>query len=138
MAVISWKEIYETGIVTLDNEHRGLVQKINQLYEAVRDKRGEEVLGEILTALVAYTVDHFQHEEKLMAEYHFPGLEDHQKIHQELIATVEELKERATSDTEDLAKELLTFLRAWVLEHILKVDKEYGAFLESRGGRFIE
>lgn len=138
MAVISWKEIYETGIVTLDNEHRGLVQKINQLYEAVRDKRGEEVLGEILTALVAYTVDHFQHEEKLMAEYHFPGLEDHQKIHQELIAAVEELKQRATSDTEDLAKELLTFLRAWVLEHILKVDKEYGAFLESRGGRFIE
>ena len=138
MAVISWKEIYETGIVTLDNEHRGLIQEINRLYEAVRDKRGEEVLGEILTALVAYTVDHFQHEEKLLAEYHYPGLEEHQKIHQELIATVEELKQRAISGTEDLAKELLTFLRAWVLEHILKVDKEYGAFLESRGGRFIE
>ena len=138
MAVIGWKEIYETGIVTLDNEHRGLIQEINRLYEAVRDKRGEEVLGEILNTLVDYTVDHFQHEEKLMAEYQFPGLEEHQKIHQELIATVGELKERATSGTEDLAKELLTFLRVWVLEHILKVDKEYGAFLESRGGRFIE
>ncbi|MEA3362841.1 MAG: bacteriohemerythrin [Thermodesulfobacteriota bacterium] len=138
MAVISWKEIYETGIVTLDNEHRGLIQEINRLYEAVRDKRGEEILGEVLTALVAYTVDHFQHEEKLMAEYHYPGLEEHQKIHQELIATVEELKQRATSGTEELATELLTFLRTWVLEHILKVDKEYGAFLESRGGRFIE
>ncbi|MCF6265302.1 MAG: bacteriohemerythrin [Desulfuromusa sp.] len=138
MAVISWKEIYATGIVALDEEHRGLIQEINRLYEAVRDKRGEDVTEGILTALVAYTVDHFQHEEKLMAEYHFPGLEEHQKIHQELIATVEELKERATSGTEDLARELLIFLRTWLLEHILKVDKEYGAFLESRGGRFIE
>ncbi|MEA3543645.1 MAG: bacteriohemerythrin [Thermodesulfobacteriota bacterium] len=138
MAVIGWKEIYETGIVALDNEHRGLIQEINRLYEAVRDKRGEEVLGGILTVLEKYTVDHFQHEEKLMAEYHFSGLAEHQKIHQELIDEIQLFKQRATSGTEELARELLTFLRVWVLEHILKVDKQYGAFLESRGGRFIE
>ncbi len=138
MAVIAWKSIYETGIVALDNEHRGLIEEINRLYEAVRDKHGETVLADILTMLEKYTVDHFQHEEKLMAEYHYPGLDEHRKIHQELIANIGELKERASSGTEDLAKELLTFLRGWVLEHILKVDKEYGAFLESRGGRFIE
>ncbi len=85
MAVIAWKEIYETGIIALDNEHRALVAEVNRLYEAIRDKRGEEVLGDILTMLESYTVDHFQHEEKLMAEYHFPGLEEHQKVHQELI-----------------------------------------------------
>jgi hemerythrin len=85
VAVIAWKEIYETGIIALDNEHRALVAEVNRLYEAIRDKRGEEVLGDILTMLESYTVDHFQHEEKLMAEYHFPGLEEHQKVHQELI-----------------------------------------------------
>lgn len=138
MAVIGWKSIYETGIVALDNEHRGLIQEINRLYEAVRDKRGEAVLVDILTMLEKYTVDHFQHEEKLMEEYHYAGLAEHKKIHQELIDEIQEFKKKNTSGTEDLAKELLTFLRGWVLEHILKVDKEYGAFLESRGGRFIE
>ncbi|MDA3904415.1 MAG: bacteriohemerythrin [Desulfuromusa sp.] len=138
MAVIAWKSIYETGIVALDNEHRGLVQEINRLYEAVRDKRGEAVLADILAMLEKYTVDHFQHEEKLLEEYHFSGLAEHQKIHQELIDEIQEFKKRVTSGTEDLARELLTFLRGWLLEHILKVDKEYGAFLESRGGRFIE
>lgn len=71
-SVLARWEPYETGIVALDNEHRRLVEGVNQLYEAVRDKRGEEVLGEILTMLETYTIDHFQHEEKLMAEYHFP------------------------------------------------------------------
>ncbi len=138
MAVIEWKSVYETGIVALDNEHRGLIQEINRLYEAVRDKKGEAVLGDILVMLEGYTVDHFQHEERLMAEYHYPGLADHQKIHHELIDRIQELKGKENFGTEDLAKELLTFLRGWVLEHILKIDKEYGAFLESRGGRFIE
>ncbi|MCW9049160.1 MAG: bacteriohemerythrin [Deltaproteobacteria bacterium] len=137
MAVIAWKKIYETGIVALDNEHRALVAEVNRLYEAIRDKRGEEVLGDILTMLESYTVEHFQHEEKLMAEYQFPELEEHQRIHQELIDAVQELKQRVTSGREELAREFLKFLRVWVLEHILNVDKKYGAFLESRGGRFI-
>ena len=138
MAVIAWKEIYETGIVALDNEHRKLVEGINQLYEAVRDKRGEEVLEEVLAMLESYTVDHFQHEEKLMAEYHFSGLEEHQKIHQGLIDSLQEIKTSTTAVTEELARELLNFLRVWLLEHILEVDKKYGSFLESRGGRFID
>jgi hemerythrin len=137
MAVISWKEIYATGIISLDNEHQQLISEINRLYEAVRDKRGESILNDILKMLESYTVDHFQHEEKLMEEYDYPGLEEHIKVHQELIAAVQNLKSRAEFGTEKLAQELLKFLRVWVLEHILDVDKKYGSFLETRGGRFI-
>ena len=138
MAIISWKAVYETGIVSLDNEHRKLIEEINRLYEAVRDKRGAEVLGDILQMLEKYTVDHFEHEEKLIAEYDYPGLEEHKKVHRDLIQAVQELKEKSTSGTEDLARQLLKFLRFWVLEHIVEVDKKYGKFLEARAGRFIE
>ena len=44
MAVIACKAIYETNIVALDNEHRKLIVEINRLYEAIREKRGAEVL----------------------------------------------------------------------------------------------
>jgi hemerythrin len=138
MAVIAWKAVYETGIVALDKEHQSLIAEINRLYEALRDKRGEEVLGDILSMLEGYTVDHFQHEEKLMAEYNFPGLAEHQRTHQALIQAVQEIKERAISGGEDLAQALFKFLRAWVLEHIVEVDKKYGPYLEARGGRFIK
>lgn len=137
MAIITWKKIYETGIVALDNEHQGLVSQINKLYEAIRDKQDDEVLEETLAMLESYTVHHFQHEEKLMAEYQYPGLEEHQRVHQELIDSVQDLIQRSTTAENELARDLLKFLRVWVLEHIVNVDKQYGAFLESRGGRFI-
>ena len=138
MAVIAWKAIYETNIIALDNEHRELITEINRLYEALRDKRGEEVLGDVLCMLEKYTVDHFEHEERLMAEYGYSGLEEHKKIHRYLIHSVGELKEKASSGTEDLARQLLKFLRYWLLEHIVEVDKQYGDYLVARGGRFIE
>ena len=138
MAVIGWKEIYATGIVALDNEHRGLIAEINRLYEAIRDKHGERIIGEILDSLTTYTVEHFAHEEKLMAEYHFSGLEEHREIHQALIVKVKEFRRRADAGEAGVAQDLLKFLRLWLLEHILEVDKQYGAFLESRAGRFIE
>ena len=137
MPVIAWKAVYETGIVALDKEHQGLIEQVNKLYEAVRDKRGDQVLGEILAMLENYTEVHFKHEEKLMAEYSFPGLAEHQQIHQQLRDAIQQLKAKQPSGTQDLARELLQFLRVWVLEHIVEVDKKYGAYLESRGGRFV-
>jgi hemerythrin len=137
MPVITWKAVYETGIVALDNEHRQLIAQVNRLYEALRDKRSDEVLGDILAVLELYTVDHFSHEEKLMAAYNFPELEEHRRHHGELIEAVAELKNGATDDTGSLAAALLKLLRHWVLDHIVEVDKKYGAYLESRAGRFV-
>ncbi len=136
MATISWKPVYETGIVALDNEHRRLIEAVNQLFEAIRDKRSDEVLDEVLAMLEDYTIHHFQHEEKLMEEYNFLGLPKHKKLHQELIASLEKIKAEPV-DKVKMATNLLTFLRSWVLNHIVEVDKKYGSYLESRGGKFI-
>jgi len=137
MPLIAWKEVYQTGIVVLDKEHQGLVEQINRLGEAIREKRGEDLLGDILQALADYTESHFEHEERLMQDYGFPGLPEHRQKHQELRDTVQAMKARSEGATEGLARELYKFLRGWLLEHIVEVDKQYGAYLESRGGRFI-
>ena len=137
MPIITWKEVYETGIAALDNEHRKLVEQINRLGEVIRDKRNEEVVGEILAVLLDYTENHFQHEERLLQEYGFPGLAEHQEIHQALRNRVEEMKDQYADGHADLTKELYKFLRSWLLGHIVDVDKNYGAYLESRAGRFV-
>ena len=137
MPLIEWKDIYETGIVALDKEHQQLVAQIDRLSEAIRQKRGDEVLAEILAALEEYAEKHFQHEEELMQQYGFPGFDEHRQVHQQLRDSVQELKSRSASGTAGLAQDLYKFLRNWLLEHIVEVDKKYGAYLESRGGRFI-
>ena len=138
MGVIEWKEVYATGILVLDNEHQGLIREINRLYLALRDKQGDDILDDVLLMLETYTREHFQHEEALMEEYHYPGLTEHKQLHAELVSAVQELKQRAALGKEGMAQELFHFLRTWLLEHILGVDKRYGPYLESRGGRFIE
>jgi len=47
------------------------------------------------------------------------------------------MKQKHAAGTEGLAQELYKFLRGWLIGHIVEVDKQYGAFLESRGGRFV-
>lgn len=138
MAIIKWKQVYETGIVAMDKEHQGLVQQINVLFEAVRDKRGREVYVDVVAMLDTYVLEHFGHEEKLMQEYQFPGFAAHQQEHQNLIAAVLKLQADHAVMDERAARELLNFLRTWLLEHIVKADKKYGSFIESRGGRFVE
>ena len=136
MSLIRWKTVYETGIVALDDEHRELVAQINRLNEMIRQKQGG-ALSEIFAVLANYTENHFQHEERLMEQYGFPGLVEHQAVHQELRDRVEEMQSRTDLTDAELAKELYRFLRAWLLEHIVEVDKKYGVYLESRAGRFI-
>ena len=138
MAIIKWKQVYETGIVALDKEHQALVEQINALFEAVRAKRGAEVYADVVAMLETYVREHFAHEERLMQEYQFPGLAEHQQVHQNLVAAVQKLTVDHAVMDECAAHELLNFLRTWILEHIVKVDKKYGVFIESRGGRFVD
>jgi hypothetical protein len=36
------------------------------------------------------------------------------------------------------AKDVMGFLRAWLLKHIVEYDLQYGPYIESRAGRFVE
>lgn len=137
MGLIAWKAVYETGIVTFDTEHRELVAQINRLNDLLRKKQGDVALNEIFAVLENYTEHHFRHEERVMEQYGFPGLAEHQAAHQELRDRVAEMRARNDLDPGELAKELYRLLRVWLLEHIVEMDKKYGVYLESRAGRFV-
>ncbi len=59
MSFIRWRDSYNTGIVQFDLEHHKIVELIDVMYSAVRDKSGKEVAEKACTELVAYTVYHF-------------------------------------------------------------------------------
>ncbi len=138
MVGIEWKASYETRIESLDNEHRGLVDQINRLFQAILNKEVEEQLLPIFDELVTYTKQHFQHEEALLAEYNYPELESQQVEHKQLTQQVLDYRQKLEGGTAVSAQEVMGFLRKWLLEHIVKHDMKYGSYLESRGGRFID
>lgn len=132
MTLIKWREGYATHVAQFDDEHKRLVTLINDLAEAIRDKRGEEVLQHIFNELAAYVQTHFAHEEEEMARFGYPGLGEQQESHAKLKARVHELQERFARGDKQVIQELYELLRFWLIDHILEVDQKYGEFFQGK------
>jgi len=70
MAFLNWSESYSTGIATIDLQHKKIVSFLNELYEAMQNGQGKDVVGKVLADLVIYTKTHFAAEERLMGPAH--------------------------------------------------------------------
>ena len=89
MAFINWSEEFITGIQSIDDQHRHLVDLANKFEEASRRGKGSRIMSEILNDLVGYTQEHFAHEEKIMQDCGFPGLKKHTARHRQLLQKIE-------------------------------------------------
>ncbi|MCW8962845.1 MAG: bacteriohemerythrin, partial [Gammaproteobacteria bacterium] len=83
-----WKDEYSVGIDSIDQQHRKLLNLINQLQTAVNYSTGESFEQEALDELVDYTKTHFSYEEGLLEKYEYPGYEPHKAQHIEMINKV--------------------------------------------------
>lgn len=129
MTVIRWRDSYNTGVAQFDREHHKLVELIDVMYGAVRDKSGKEVVAKACAELIDYTVYHFDNEELAMAAVHYPGLDEHKTEHKRLKQEAEAFLERINSSFPDGATELYHFLRDWLVNHIQDCDKKYSSSL---------
>ena len=124
---------YHTGIEQIDREHEKLFAIINDIYKLVEedysDERYDDVL-ELLDRLEEYTQTHFQHEEEIMEQNHFPELDIQRNAHTSFI---ERLSDRDMGEGMENPKEflenLLDFLCAWLGNHIMKHDKKIGDYV---------
>ncbi|HON01092.1 MAG TPA: hemerythrin domain-containing protein, partial [Acidobacteriota bacterium] len=59
MPLIQWENRFSVGIRKLDQQHKGLVGMINELHDAMKAGKGQEVISEIVQRLAAYARNHF-------------------------------------------------------------------------------
>jgi hemerythrin len=136
MALLTWdSNQYSVGVSSIDSQHSVLFGLINDLYEAMRKGEGQKITGALLRKLVNYTQTHFTAEEKMMAAADYPGLAGHQAKHRDLIKQVEDFVVRFERGEIGLNLDLMSFLRDWLTNHIQKVDREYGPWLNEHGLR---
>lgn len=124
---------YLTGIEIIDNEHRQLFSLVNEVYALVNDEfifdKYDEIMR-ILTELKNYTEMHFQDEEEYMEQIKYPELEAQRRAHNAFIEKLvninfEEL-ENLDNNQQEYLQDILDFLAKWLVNHILKMDKEIG------------
>jgi hemerythrin len=128
-----WLPAYNVGIATIDEQHQQLVALINQLHEALLNRRSKEVMGQILAQLTDYTEVHFVFEEGLMARYDFPGYHSHKQAHDEMRDKVLALAADHGAGRVVMSLTVMEFLREWLSRHILGTDQLYRDFLRQEG-----
>lgn len=125
-----WKTNYEIGIAGIDQQHRHLVGIINELSDAMIVQKGHKTVPLILDKLVDYIQLHFTTEEEIMRRESYPALDKQCQEHLEMTGEVLEFKKNYSKNHEVSSSEVLGFLCAWLKNHILVSDMEFGRFLK--------
>jgi hemerythrin len=129
MAFINWQREYEVGYAKVDDQHKELVRIINSLAEAMGAGQGQEQVGQVLHALSEYTSYHFAMEEGLMKSHDYPDYPAHRKIHESLLASVQDLVTRFDAGKPVLTVAVMNFLQDWLIDHIQREDAKLVGFL---------
>ncbi len=133
MISIEWDGSIAIGIASIDQDHKKLVDLLNELFAAGFAAMGPEMIDKILADLLDYTKYHFEREEALLAEVKYSKLDGHKAEHQNMIRRLQQIiREREQKGaTHDLSNDTLKFLSHWLTDHIKAEDKEFGAILRA-------
>ncbi len=132
---LEWDPSFATGVERYDNAHKVLFKMVNDLHDAMQQKRSKEAIGQILNGLAEYTVNHFSDEERSFSQTNYPEEAQHKQLHKKLVDQVVELMGKFNSGETLLTQDVITFLQDWLINHIKGVDKRYGPHLTKNGIR---
>jgi hemerythrin len=123
MSYWNWDKSYELGINIIDKQHQRIVQYINDLHDVLKT-RDREKIAITIASIVDYTTSHFAYEELLMEKANYRLIEEHKKIHESFIKTVEKYQ-TSFREGRDIAGQLMAELQIWLTYHILNEDRAY-------------
>ena len=128
---IRWSEDLSVGVPALDQDHRRLIELLNEILHAVAAGAGRAVLAKLVGDLVEGTRGHFEREERLLREMGFPDIDHHHEEHGRLMIDIAEMIDRLTDADDDGAHH---FLRHWLTDHIVTYDMSYAPYVKRHKG----
>ena len=77
MALFNWSEKFMLGITEIDEQHKQIVDLINNLSELKTKDRNNEDLEGVVNGLISYTKTHWSFEERLLKQHEYPEFASH-------------------------------------------------------------
>ncbi len=134
-SLVQWSPALSVQIPSIDEQHHRLVDLLNGLHQAMSQSKPREAIGAVLDELVAYTGSHFAYEEGLFDKHGYPEQAKHKELHVKLVEQVLAFQRQFKAGERNLDVEIFNFLKDWLVNHIMGVDRRYSTFLSSRGVR---
>lgn len=133
MALMEWSSQFNTGIASIDAEHKVLMGFINDLHDGMMSGKGKSAMSPILAGLVSYTANHFKHEENVFDSIQYEHTEEHKEHHKNLVNQVLEFQKQFNDGDAAISNDLMTFLKEWLMTHIMKEDMKYTDLFKEKG-----
>lgn len=131
--MIKWNDSLSVGIDSIDDQHKQLFEKINDVLDACIKQKGQDAVSEMIGFLNDYTKKHFSDEEKLLETYKYPDLSMHKKLHENFISDIKDIEKDIKTNGVNVAT--ITILNHklvdWLINHIGKIDKKYGEYIKN-------
>ena len=118
----------------IDDDHRVLIDIINEFTEADVIESGLVLLHNVLDELDDYTKMHFAREERLQAAVLYPFHDAHRHEHHELIRRLGDLRTMlgtGSIDNQALQQaqmKVASLLHDWLVNHIIKSDLRMASY----------
>ncbi|MDR2964689.1 MAG: bacteriohemerythrin [Treponema sp.] len=129
---VTWSNRYSMGIKLIDDQHKGLLDFVNELFNnSTGDEEAErEYFNKVMAKAVDYVKVHFATEERYMLGTGFPDYFAHKKTHQQfIIKVVESIKDFQRGKRLVLVS-FARFLKDWVLSHVAMEDVKYSEYFK--------
>ena len=127
---VEWTPKLELHVPLVDREHKLLVEYINELHQAMTHNKPVSEMITVLKKLRDYTATHFGDEERLFNVPAYKAAAEHMKIHKKFVAKLDEVEEQLRMGTATVSMDLLTFLKDWLVQHIMGTDPTYLPYLK--------
>lgn len=123
MTRFHWDTSLETGDAQLDDEHRRLFVLCGRFADAIDSGDAQAAVEYTLFEMLRYATNHFQHEERQMADSHYPDTARHAAEHAAFKRRAEEFAHQYVSGDKVSVEDLYAYLKEWLVIHVTEEDR---------------
>ena len=128
-----WTEDLALHVETIDNQHKELCNRINELSKSIWNGVKRKELIEFVDFLHDYARLHFNEEQHLMEEHHYQEYSNHSKEHDSLKSKVQNMKDGLNNDaiSQEHLLRAVTELQENFKNHLRTEDGPLGNFISN-------
>lgn len=128
--MFTWVSAYSVGVEEIDNQHKKILDFLNQLVNLSSAEASPEVIKKVLLEFERYTHSHFATENRLMAKYQYPVLREHSKEHEEMALKIKEIINNYNCTEIDITTDILVYMKKWITKHLTSIDQNLYNYLK--------
>jgi len=130
--MLKWDQKYSVNIDKFDRAHEELFALINDMSDTMTSDSDRDKMVADAKNLRRFLQIHFVREERLMADFEVINRDEHKNVHDGVYKRIEEALSRLRENKTGAMTEMVSFLKDWLPDHIVKMDMQYGRVVYAR------